>query len=445
VVRRLLRGLLGVVLRVFFRRLEVDGSEHFPPNGPLMLVPNHPSGLVDPAVVLCLSPRPVSFLAKEPLFRMPVLGAIVRALDSLPVYRHQDEGADPARNSQTFAAARALLSRGGTICIFPEGTSHSDPGLRPLKTGAARIALGAVSGGEGVSEPLRIVPAGLHYTAKGTFRSAALLCFGSPIAVEPVTLDEAGAPPRAAVQELTTRISQALGEVTLSADRVEALALVERAERLLFAQDDDTLPGSFDRERRLLRGYHKLRQHDPHRLDQIVEQLRRYEAELAAAGVDPTRLSEQAIRPAALLGPLLRNLGVAVLGAPLALVGMILHLPAYRLAGYLATRVSHGETDLVATIKVLAAMLLFPLTWLVCALGFGLRLGAGAGGAALVLAPFAGYVALTVVEQLDSLYGGLRGLALVLFRRRAVERLRAEREGLRDQIVAIGEALGEVD
>src|SRR5206468_1586214 len=138
--------------------VEVAGREHVPRKHPVIFVLNHPNALVDPAFLFCLAPRRVSFLAKAPLFRMPVIRYFVRALDSLPVYRRQDEGEDVSKNRETFAAARKLLARGGTIGICPEGVSHDEPRLLPIKTGAARIALAAVSTGE-VSD-LKIVPAG---------------------------------------------------------------------------------------------------------------------------------------------------------------------------------------------------------------------------------------------------------------------------------------------
>ena len=117
-----------------------------------------------------------------------------RELDSLPVYRRQDEGEDVTRNQETFIAARKLLDRGGTIGICPEGVSHDEPGLKPIKTGAARISLGAVSTEE--VNNLQIVPAGLYYTSKTSFRSSALLYFGEPIPVDRVALDNTGNPPR---------------------------------------------------------------------------------------------------------------------------------------------------------------------------------------------------------------------------------------------------------
>src|SRR2546425_5299810 len=143
--RRIIVAILKFAMRVYFRRVEVVGLEHVPRKSPVIFVLNHPNALVDPAFLLSLAPRRVSFLAKSPLFRVPILGYFVRALDCLPVYRQQDEGEDVSRNREMFVAARELLARGGTIGICPEWVSHDEPRLRPIKTGAARIALGAVS------------------------------------------------------------------------------------------------------------------------------------------------------------------------------------------------------------------------------------------------------------------------------------------------------------
>src|SRR5215207_2649257 len=218
-IRHFITTLLRLALRIYFQRIEVTGLEHVPRETPVIFVLNHPNALVDPVFLLCLAPRPVSFLAKAPLFRMPVIGYLVKALDSLPVYRRQDEGEDITKNEATFIAARKLLARGGTIGICPEGVSHDAPGLKPIKTGAARISLAAVSTGE--VKALKIVPAGLYYTSKTSFRSSALLYFGTPINVIPVKLDSDGSPPRDAVRELSGEIEQALRAVMLDAHQVE--------------------------------------------------------------------------------------------------------------------------------------------------------------------------------------------------------------------------------
>src|SRR5713226_9942269 len=109
--RRIIVALLRFAMRVYFRRVEVLGREHVPLKSPVIFVLNHPNALVDPAFLLCLAPRRVAFVAKAPLFAMPVIGFLVRALDSLPAYRRQDEGQDTSRNIETFTAARKLLAR----------------------------------------------------------------------------------------------------------------------------------------------------------------------------------------------------------------------------------------------------------------------------------------------------------------------------------------------
>src|SRR5678816_1280722 len=292
-IRRLIVSILRLALRSYFQRIEVTGLDHVPPTTPTIFVLNHPNALVDPVFLLCLAPRQVSFLAKAPLFRMPVIGYLVKQLDSLPVYRRQDQGEDLAKNQETFIAARKLLARGGTIGICPEGVSHDEPGLRPIKTGAARISLAAVSTGE-VSD-LQIVPAGLYYTSKTSFRSDALLYFGKPIDVEPVTLEADGTPPREAVRVLSHRIETALREVILDAKHEEELQTTARAERIFSSASYDDSGESLKTELRLqqrfIKAYSVLQQHQPERLRRLELRMIRFEEELQQAGVDPDELS----------------------------------------------------------------------------------------------------------------------------------------------------------
>ena len=75
-------------------QLRLLHRERVPRAGACLFVLNHPNALVDPAFLLCFAPRRVSFLAKSPLFRTPVIGFLIRQLDSIPVYRKQDESGD---------------------------------------------------------------------------------------------------------------------------------------------------------------------------------------------------------------------------------------------------------------------------------------------------------------------------------------------------------------
>lgn len=438
-IRRIIVALVRLSLRIYFQRIEVTGLEHVPAKTPVIFVLNHPNALVDPVFLLCLAPRRVSFLAKAPLFRMPVIGYLVRALDSLPVYRRQDEGEDMSRNQEMFVAARKLLAKGGTIGICPEGVSHDEPGLRPIKTGAARISLAAVSTGE-VSE-LKIVPTGLYYTSKTSFRSSALMYFGEPIHVWPVDLDSDGNPPRVAVRELSAQIETALREVILDAQHEEALNTITRAERIFSAarNDDagDSLANELQLQQRFIKAYTVLRESEPDRLRKLEVRMLRFEEELKQAGVDPEELSPPNSTADVFFHLITRFFFFVLLVVP-ATLGTLVHYPAYRLGGYLATRLSRVSEDVMSTIKIISAMLLFPLTWCLVTLSLYWLSGWIAAAVSLVVIPISGYVAIIFLEELDRFLGGLRALTFFLVRRRFFVRLMAERNAIRNEILSLG-------
>ena len=437
-IRRLIVALVKVALRIYFQRIEVTGLEHVPLETPVIFVLNHPNALVDPVFLLCLAPRKVSFLAKAPLFRMPVIGYLVKAMDSLPVYRQQDEGSDTSKNQETFIEARKLLASGGTIGICPEGVSHDAPGLKPIKTGAARISLAAISTGE-VAE-LKIVPAGLYYTSKTRFRSSALLYFGKPINVEPVTLDTDGNPPRDAVRELSNKIEKALREVILDAQHEEELLTTARAERIFSSagdDSDDSLKDELRLQQRFIRAYSVVQKLHPERLRKLEIRMIRFEEELEQAGVDTEELSAPRSTGSVFLTILKRSLLFWLMLGP-ALLGTVAHYPAYRLGGLLATRFSSDSEDIISTIKIISAMLLFPLTWLVLTVVAYFTLGWVVAVLTLIIVPICGYIAISFFEQLDRSIAGVRVLTFFLVRRRFFVRLLAERKAIRNEIISLG-------
>lgn len=437
-IRRVIVALLRFALRIYFRRIEVTGLEHVPRDEPVIFVLNHPNALVDPVFLLCLAPRSVSFLAKAPLFRYPVIGYLVKELDSLPVYRRQDQGEDVTKNQETFIAARKLLARGGTIGICPEGVSHDEPGLRPIKTGAARISLAAVSTGEVSS--LKIVPAGLYYTSKTSFRSDALLYFGNPIEVEPVTLEADGTPPRDAVRLLSDQIAKALREVILDARHEEELQTTARAERIFSSAVHDggeSLKDELRLQQRFIKAYSVVQERQPERLRRLELRMLRFEEELKQAGVDPDELAPPT-STARVFTTIIRRSIVFLLMLGPAVIGTLAHYVAYKLGGYLATRISRDSDDVISTVKIISAMLLFPLTWIVFAVLGYLYFGWIVAVLALVVIPFCGYVAIVFFEELDKSIAGVRVLMFFLVRRRFFVRLLAERNAIRDEIIALG-------
>jgi 1-acyl-sn-glycerol-3-phosphate acyltransferase len=450
-LRRAITAVLRFALRLFFRRIEVVGRSRVPRDGACLFVLNHPNALIDPAFLLAYAPRRVSFLAKSPLFRMPVIGFFVRALDSIPVYRKQDEGEGASsRNRETFERSAELLTRGGTIAICPEGASHSEPYLLPLKTGAARIALGAASA---MGKVVYVVPAGLYYTAKTSFRSGALLYFGEPIPVETAAEDEHGEPARERVRELSDRIADSLRSLTLNADQHEALAMVGRAERIFSSDEDEgvSLERELRRRRRFVEGYAYHRARSPERLEVLEARIHQYEEALTQAGFeDPRQLTAATVSEYARAWTILSRVALFLLLSPAALAGVALHYPAYKLAGLLATKFARQYDDVLSTFKIAAALLLFPVTW--CVLSLLLYRLAGWWGVltALVCGPITGYLALRTREEFDRFRAGTRAALFFLRERSFFRSLLEERRRIRREILALGDeaeragAFGEV-
>ena len=194
--------------------------------------------------------------------------------------------------------------------------------------------------------------------------------------------------------------------------------------------------------RRLLAGYEVARMQWPERFAALASRIDRYQAALAAAGLDPRQLTPRRFALDRVLQYVAKAVLVLLILLPAALVGVITHYPAYRAAGFVATGMAKGAEESLASIKVLAAMLLFPLTWAAVAAAVWLSRGVEPALLALAIEPLTGYAALIFFERLDRIVGGARALALFAFRRWAFLRLLAERKGIRDDILALGRDLG---
>lgn len=438
--RRLVHLCISLALRLFFRRIETSGASRVPAGGPLVFVLNHPNGLIDPALVFTALPRRISFLAKSTLFRLPVAGWLMRTVEALPVYRRIDAGEDTARNRATFEACRRLLARGRCIALFPEGVSHDEPRLLPIKTGAARIALGAAAADEGGAEELNllVVPVGLYYTSKISFRSEALLSFGEPFAVPSVRLGADGDPPREAVRALSDRIEEALRGVTLNAATRDQLEVARRAEQLFSSLYEGlaveaSLAARFDFLRRFVGLGGRAGQTDGGA--RLRERLRSFDEELRRVRISPDNLTVTSHSAWHVFRHFLLRGAVLLAVSPLALVGAFLHLPAY-LAATLFARLfpRHGPDDAGATVKVLASIFLVPLTWLVASAAAWLVWDWRAAVLALPLAALCGYAALRTVEELYDMRGWFKAALLLLRRRKFFLRLLLERRALLREI-----------
>lgn len=126
-------------------RIKVIGKENFPKRGGVLLCTNHIDNL-DPPVVGVTCPRPVHFMAKEELFKMPLLSFILPRVNSFPVKRGMSD-------RKAFRTALSILKEGNVVGLFPEGTRSPDG---ELQKGLAEAGFFALKG-EAVVMPCAII------------------------------------------------------------------------------------------------------------------------------------------------------------------------------------------------------------------------------------------------------------------------------------------------
>lgn len=185
----ILRWIAGVALHWFYGDIRVVGKEKIPRNVPLLIAVNHPNALVDSLVVGWLMPRRVVMTAKATLLGNPFIAALFNLLGVVPLRRARDEASvssseqpDPGRNSGAFQEMLQVLDRNGAVLIFPEGTSHSNKELAPLKSGLARVALQARDAAH--IKSVHIVPIGLLFEDKAVPGSIVGVRVGDPIDID---------------------------------------------------------------------------------------------------------------------------------------------------------------------------------------------------------------------------------------------------------------------
>jgi hypothetical protein len=246
------------------------------------------------------------------------------------------------------------------------------------------------------------------------------------------------------VRALSHRIETALREVILDAKHEEELQTTARAERIFSSASYDDSRESLKTELRLqqrfIKAYSVLQQRQPERLRRLELRMIRFEEELQQAGVDPDELSPPGSTLRVVAAIIRRSLLFLLMLGP-AIIGTIAHYPAYRLGGYLARTISKDSDDVISTVKIISEMLLFPLTWIVLAVLGYIYFGWWAVAAVLLVIPISGYIAIVFFEELDKSIAGVRVLTYFLVRRRFFVRLLAERNAIRNEIIALGKEI----
>lgn len=345
------RLLVLVYQAIYFPFTKFIHRERLDFKGPGIILSNHPNTMVDPLHVVSRTPRYTFFLANAGMFKNPIAGFLLQHLYCIPIMRPgKDQSVKKVSNKQSFLKSYEHLAKGGVMFIAPEGTSMMERKLRPLKTGAARIALGAEADND-FQLGIHLYPTGITYEHPTQCGSRVYIEAGEPIRVadwKDLYIEK----PKEAVRELTCALEERMESLIIHTSDEEQDQLLYRLETIL--QNDHPFPVDqhYQRTQQLLT---KL-QSTPKKVYQEIEQkATKYRVQLKQNQLTDRGISQQDKSLFSF---------VNLLGWPIWLYGRINNFFPYEIPRLLVKKLGlYVGYD--STVKILSGMILFPLFYFI--------------------------------------------------------------------------------
>ena len=430
----ILRFLFQLTVKGYFRSITVLGKEHIPDTGPVIFVANHPSAFMDPILLSTEVNRRLFFLARGDIFDHRIASAFFRLINMIPVYRKGETPGHTDRNDMVFQKCFEHLSKGKTLLIFPEGNSKTERKLRSLKTGTARIAIGAELFNS-FRLGVKIVPIGINYTNPHNFRSDVFINFGPPIEVVEykeiyVQDDHRG------VIMLTEHIRHELEKLLVIVQNEQLEELVRQIELLYRSKLRESMEPAdkgiqdfkLSKDIVMALNYHIKR--DP-------EKVELFQANIAAYlnGLKELNIRDSQVRMSHLNIDLLKSITYFAAGMPMFVFGYITNYLPFKLAGWVSSKVP-TRGDFVGSIKIAAGMLIFLILYILEALIVGRYTNIGWAIIFILSLYPAGVFTLNYLKRYFQMIGTLKYLRLFIQKSDLVAKLKITRQQLIDELEA---------
>jgi len=369
---RIIKKIVSWAMAALYHRVEVRQAPGLTASGPQIANASHFGGFSDPLILAHVMDRVPRFIARDVIWRYAPARWVLDWAGAIPVHKPDDHGSATS-NDQMFSSTYRALHEGDLITIFPEGITVDTPQIAAIKTGSARIALGARADGV---EGIRIVSAGIHYENKAALRSDVFVDIGLPIdlddEIEGFVPDGTADDPsnRMAVTALTARMERDLRTMAPDFSDWSAARSLSHAAGVALRPGDGSDPrvGQGDRERLA-----RMLEESP-ATDEVRSAIERYEADLDALGFTDEMLVEGLNRLSSFTWYAIRTLIVAAVLLPFAVIGAVVNaLPM--IAVWLIGRLKVSDA-MMATVKPLGALFAFVVMW-----GFWLWFALHRGGA----------------------------------------------------------------
>ena len=354
--------ILSVGLKVFFRRILVHNEHFLRTDAPLLIVANHPNTFMDPMLIAHLLNQQVYFLANGGVFNS-ITKILFKQLNMVPIYRKADASANVGinlreQNNKAFSTCYEYLGKKRTILIFPEGSSIIERRLRELKTGTARIALGAEFEND-FELNLQILPIGVNYSDATRFRSEVFINIGAPISLkdfkekynpEMAEIVENSLEKTSPVKELTEIIEEKLLELIIVTADEEEDKFIQNIEKIyknrLFEDENISLDAKikdFELTKHIVKATKYFEATNPKVLDSFKIKLDSYLGNLQKLQISDAVFSQSKKNKNILISSLFSMLFMTVC-FPLFVFGFLNNYLPYKLPTLISRKITDDET-----------------------------------------------------------------------------------------------------
>ncbi|MFW2335758.1 1-acyl-sn-glycerol-3-phosphate acyltransferase [Ilumatobacter sp.] len=428
---RVISKIVALLSMSVFREVAVHGLADPPTDGPELSLSNHFGGLSDGIVLLHALPRRPGIIARDVIWKIPIAGRLMTWIGGIPV--HQPEDGGRSSNDQMFSSCYDALRQGRGLLIFPEGLTRDEPSIGRVKTGAARIALGARATGV---DDLVVTPIGIHYEDKAALRSRVVVIGGPPLRLDAEVAAIArgrsvGPDDREVVAELTSRFDIELRRVAPDyVDWREARRLQTAAEVTLRSYPSSNPRVSIGQRDRLANA---LADRPVEARRDICDAVERYEADLEGLGLDDASFVGR-IGTRRLVRKLVVQFLIGMVLLPFAVAGVLLNaIPFLIVKAVGLLRVSPA---VLASLKPAVAFLAFGLAWGLEAWAAFRAFGVTGLAAAVILIPTYGIAAIVVLDRAVLAWRLIRRWRATARSRSLDDALDAERAAVVDTVLS---------
>ena len=359
-------GILKIIthlsLKVFFRKIEVHGEDLIPEGAPLIIAANHPSTMIDPIVIGSAINKRLHYIARGNLFTTTFRRWLLRNLYVIPIYRRGESSDAMERNEDVFRKCFDVLAGRGSILIFPEGVSQPERRIQKIKTGTARIALGAEKANN-FKLGVVIVPVGLNYSEPGEFRSDLFISFAKSIDVSEFLKMYADSE-EAAVKALTDHIKKSLEKHTVDIENEALDKLISDIEtiykdRLTVELDlSPELGGAdFRLTKAITDSVHYFNNKEPERVEALRQKMEDYMQLLLSLSLKDELFKKDSVDRIISLRSFLTAV-YSLLGLPIYIYGLMNNYLPYKLPGFIARKVTN-RLEYQASIKLVVGIITF--------------------------------------------------------------------------------------